>query len=136
MKNELVAFAQRQATIAVRRVAFPAAQALVGAIFLLLAVAGMFAALFFWFEPKYGPLTASLIVTGVAFVIGIIVLLPLAFKRSPKPPPPGPDAMLPNFVSLLARSAPTLAPRQLALTAVLLALALGLMARGPSEGKK
>src|SRR5260370_18660989 len=122
MQNEIVAFARRQATRAVRRAAVPAAFALAGAILFLFAVAGLFAALFFWLEPEHGPLAASLIVAVVALVLGLLALLPLVIKR-PKPPP---DTTLPQFVSLMARSAPGLAPRQLILTAVLLALALGL----------
>jgi hypothetical protein len=39
-------------------------------------------------------------------------------------------------VSLLAQSASSLGPKQSALTALVLAVALGLMARGSSGGKK
>jgi hypothetical protein len=39
-------------------------------------------------------------------------------------------------VSLLAQTAPSLAPKHVAWTAVLLAVALGLMARGSSTEKK
>ena len=42
---------------------------------------------------------------------------------------------LPQLVSLVARSTRGHPPRQLILTALLLALALGLKARGPSDGK-
>src|SRR5260370_36106782 len=133
MANEIVAFAQRQATQAVRRAAVPAAFALAGGILFLFAVAGLFGALFFWLEPERGPLAASLIVAAVAVVLGLLALLPLAFKRRPRPPPP--DATMPQFIALLARSTPGLSPRQLILTAVLAALALGLTARRPSDGK-
>ncbi len=134
MKDEIVAFARRQATIAVRRAAIPAVFGLAAVIFLLFAVTGLFAALFFWFAPAYGPLAASLIVTAVALVLALLALLPFAFKRRPTPTPP--DATLTQFVSLVARSTPGHAPRQLILTAVLLALAIGLTARGSSDGKK
>ena len=137
MTNQIVAFASQQAKLAARKVAFPVALALIGGTLILLAVAGLFAALFFWLEPERGPLAASLITTAVALALGLIVLLPLALRRGPPPPATtGTDLTLPTFVGLLARSAPTLAPRQLAMTGVLLALALGLMARGSSETKK
>jgi hypothetical protein len=134
MANEIVAFAQRQATMAVRRAAVPAGFALAGGILFLFAVAGLFAALFFWLEPEYGPLEASLLVAAVAIILGLLALLPLALKRRPKPPPP--DATLPQFVSLLTRSTPGFAPRQLILTGILLALALGLTARGSKDSKR
>jgi hypothetical protein len=133
MRSEIVAFAQRQARMAARRAAVPAAFALAGGVLFLFAVAGLFAALFFWLEPAYGPLAASLIVAAVALVLGLLALLPLVLKRRRKPPP---EAALPQFVSLVARSTPGLEPRQLVLTAVLLALALGLTARGSSDAKK
>ena len=134
MTNEIVAFAQRQATVALRRAAVPAGFALASVALILVAVAGLFAALFFWLAPAYGPLAASLIVTAVALVLGLLALLPFALKRRPAPPPP--DATLPDFVSLVARSTPGHAPRQFIVTAILLALALGLTARGSSGGKK
>jgi hypothetical protein len=134
MMDEIVAIARRQATKAVRRAAVPAALGLAVAIFFLFTVAGLFVALFFWLAPAHGPLAASLIVSAVAFVLGLLALLPFAFKRSP-PPPPQPDATLPQLVSLVARSTPGHPPRQLILTAVLLAIAVGFAARGSPDGK-
>ncbi len=133
MMDEIVAIARRQATKAVRRAAVPAALGLAVAIFFLFTVAGLFVALFFWLAPAHGPLAASLIVSAVAFVLGLLALLPFAFKR--RPPPPQPDATLPQLVSLVARSTPGHPPRQLILTAVLLAIAVGLAARGSPDGK-
>ncbi len=135
MRDEIVAFARRQATKAVRRAAVPAAFGLAVAIFFLFAVAGLFAALFFWLAPAYGPLAASLIVTAVAFALGLLALLPFAFKRRPSPPQPVDPTTLPEIVSLVARSTPGHPQRQLILTALLLAIAIGLRARGSSDSK-
>ena len=135
MRNEIVALAQQKAAAAARRAAVPAALGIAAAILFLFAVAGLFAALFFWLSPLYGPAGAALIVAAIAFVLGLLAIAPLAFKRRPQPPP-APDATLPQVVSLVAQSAPSLGPRQTALAAFLLALAFGLLARGSSDGKK
>jgi Putative Actinobacterial Holin-X, holin superfamily III len=134
MMNEIVAIAQQQAQAAIRRAAVPAALGVVALVLFLFALSALFAALFFWEMPIYGPLVASLIVAAVAVVLGIVALLLMRIGRRPKPPPPAPDPTLP-LVSLLAQSAPALGPKTAAWTAVLMALALGLMARG-SAGKK
>jgi Putative Actinobacterial Holin-X, holin superfamily III len=134
MMNEIVAIAQQQAQAAIRRAAVPAALGVVALVLFLFALSALFAALFFWEMPIYGPLVASLIVAAVAVVLGIVALLLMRIGRRPKPPPPAPDPTLP-LVSLLAQSAPSLGPKTAAWTAVLMALALGLMARG-SAGKK
>jgi Putative Actinobacterial Holin-X, holin superfamily III len=123
MRNEIVAFAQAQAKTAVRRAAIPTAFALTGGIFVLFAIAGLFSALFFWLEPEHGPLGASLILAAVALVLALLAFLPLVFRRRPPPPPPQ-DAMLPQFVSLMARTAPGLGPRQIIFAAALVAVAL------------
>src|SRR5271165_2950334 len=123
MANEIVAFARAQARAAARRAAVPAALALTGGLFVLFAIAGLFAALFFWLEPEHGPLAASLIVAGVALVLAALAFLPLAFRR-PAPPPPPPDPMLPQFISLMARTAPSLSPKQLIVTAAVIGAAL------------
>ena len=128
MLNELVALAEAQAKKAARRVAVQAAFALAGGLFALFAVAGLFAALFFWLEPERGPIVAALICTGVAILLAIVAAAPLAFKRRPAPPPPEPA--LPQFVSLMAKAAPGLGPRQLVVTAALLGVALALSVRG------
>ncbi len=132
MTNEIVAFAQAQAKTAVRRVAVPTAFALAGGLFLLFAIVGLFSALFFWLEPQHGPAAASLIVAAVALGLALVAFLPVAFRRQPPPPPP-PDPMLPQFVSLLARTAPSLAPRQLIVTAAVLGAALFLTGRGQKK---
>ena len=134
MVNEIVAIAQQQAQAAIRRAAVPAALGVVALVLFLFALFALFAALFFFEMPIYGPLAAALIVAAVALVLALLAALLMRIGRRPKPPPA--DTTLPQLVSLLAQSAPSLAPRQAAWAAVLLALALGLMARGSSAGKK
>jgi uncharacterized membrane protein YhaH (DUF805 family) len=129
MTNELVALAQARAKRAARRVAIPAVFALMAGLFVLFAVAGLFAALFFWFEPEHGPIAASLICAAVAIVLTIVSLLPLMFKRR-RPAPPPSEGTLPQLVSLVAKTAPNMEPRQLILTAAVLGVALILSARG------
>ncbi len=129
MIHELVALAETQAKAAARRIAIPIAFAVVAGLFVLFAVAGLFAALFFWFEPEHGPIAAALICTGVAIILALLALLPLAFRRRPAPRPQ-PEGALPQFVSLMAKTAPNLGPRQLIVTAALLGAALVFTARG------
>ena len=117
MQSQFAAFAQQQAKAVVGRVARPAALGIIAGVLFLFAVAALFSALFFWLEPLYGPPIAAVIVAAVALVLGLL-------------------ATLPQVVSLLAQSASSLGPKQSALTAVLLAVALGLMARGSSAGKR
>ena len=86
------------------------------------ASSALFAALFFWLEPLYGPPVAALIVAAVALVLGLLATAPLIVGRRPKPAaPPASGATLPQVVSLLAQSASSLGPKQSALTAVVLA---------------
>jgi len=132
MTNEIVAFAQAKAKTAVRLVAVPTAFALTGGLFVLFALAGLFSALFFWMEPEHGPLAASLIVAAVELVLALLAFLPLAFRRQTPPPPP-PDPMVAQFVSLMARTAPNLAPKQLIVTAAVLGVALVLTGRGQKK---
>ena len=101
MTSEIVTLAQAQARAAARRAAVPAAFALVAGLFVLFAVAGAFAALFFWLEPHRGPAAAALICAGVALVLAILMMLPLMFKRR-RPSPPLYEGSLPQFVSLMA----------------------------------
>lgn len=134
MANEIFALAQKKAQAAVKRAVVPAAFGVVALAFIALAVLALFAALFFWLTPKYGPTVGALIVAAVAFVIGLIATLPLVIRpRQPPPPPPG--TALPQFVSLMAQSAPALGAKRAALAAGLLAVAFGLMSRG-GAGKK
>jgi len=135
MRNEIVALAQQKAAAAARRAAVPAALGIAAAILFLFAVAGLLAALFFWLAPLYGPSGAALIAAATAFVLGLLAIAPLAFKRRPQPAP-APDATLSQVVLQVAQSAPSLGPRQAALGAFLLAIALGLIARGSSDAKK
>jgi hypothetical protein len=137
MANDIFAFAQQQAKTAIGRAARPAAFGLVAGVFFLIAVGAVFLALFFWLEPLYGPPVAAVIVAAVAVVLGLLATAPLMVGRRPDPAPaPASGGTLPQVVSLLAQSASSLGPKQSALTALVLAVALGLMARGSSGGKK
>ncbi len=129
MINEFVALATARAKTTARRIAIPTAFALVAGLFVLFAVAGLFAALFFWFEPGHGPIAAALFCAAIAIVLAIIAALPLMFKRRPAPQPASASA-LPEFVTLMAETASRLGPRQLVVTAALLGVALVLSARG------
>jgi hypothetical protein len=139
MPNEIVALAQRyaqqQAQAVIRRVTVPAAFGLIAAVFFLVVLIALFAALFFWLETLYAPPIAALIVAGVALVLGLLALTPLIVKRAPPPPRPAPGPTAPQFVSLLAQTAP-LALKRPILTVVLLAGVLGFLARGSSGDKK
>jgi hypothetical protein len=138
MRNDIVGlaqqYAQQKAQTAAKRIAVPAAFGLVAAVFFLIVVIALFAALFFWLMSLYGPTTAALIVAAVALVLGLIALLPIMVRRQPAPPPPAPNP--PQFASLLAQTAPALALKRPLLSALLLAVALGMMARGSSAGKE
>jgi hypothetical protein len=139
MRNEIVALAQQYvqqpAQAAVRRAVVPAAFGLIAAVLFLVVLVALFAALFFWLSSLYGPVTAALLVAAVALVLGLIALLPLAVGRRPKPPPPAPNPT-PQLASLLAQTAPSLALKRPLLTALLLAVALGLTARAASTDRK
>ena len=138
MRNDIVGLAQRyaqeKAQTAVKRVAIPAAFGLVAVLFFVIVVVALFAALFYWLTSLYGPITGALVVAAVALVLGLIALLPLAVRRRPAPPPPAPNP--PQFASLLAQTAPALALKRPLLSAFLLAVALGMMARGFSSDRK
>ena len=138
MRNDIVGLAQRyaqeKAQTAVKRVAIPAAFGLVALLFFVIVVVALFAALFYWLTSLYGPITGALVVAAVALVLGLIALLPLAVRRRPAPPPPPPNP--PQFASLLAQTAPALALKRPLLSAFLLAVALGMMARGFSSDRK
>jgi len=138
MRNDIVGlaqqYAQEKAQTAVKRVAVPAAFGLVAAVFFVIVVFSLFAALFYWLTSLYGPVTAALIVAAVALVLGLIALLPIVVKGRAPPPPPAPNP--PQFASLLAQTAPALALKRPLLSAFLLAVALGMMARGATTSKK
>ena len=132
--NDIAAIARQRAKAAVGRVARPAAFGIMAGVFFLFAVAALFYALFFWLEPRYGPPVAALIVAAVALVLGLLATAPLIVGRGPEPAaPPASGATLPQVVSLLAQSASSLGPKQSAMTAVVLAVALGFMARGSAR---
>jgi Putative Actinobacterial Holin-X, holin superfamily III len=141
MPNNIVAlaqqYAQQKAQNAVKQIAVPAAFGLVAAVLFLFVVIALFAALFFWLMSLYGPTTAALIVAAVALVLGLTALLPVvAGRRAAPEPPPAPSPTMPQFASLLAQTAPSLALKRPLLTTVLLAVALGMTARNASTNKK
>jgi Putative Actinobacterial Holin-X, holin superfamily III len=140
MRNDIVSLAQRyaqeKAQTAVKRIAAPAAFGLIAALLFLVVVIALFAALFFWLASLYGPITAALVVAAVALVLGLMALLPLVVGRRPAPPPPAPQTTTPQFASLLAQTAPSLALKRPLLSAFLLAVALGMMASSSSSDKK
>ncbi len=88
MRNDIVGlaqqYAQEKAQTAVKRIAIPAAFGLVAAVFFLIVVIALFAALFYWLTSLYGPITAALVVAAVALVLGLIALLPLVVGRRPR----------------------------------------------------
>ncbi len=137
MRNDIVGlaqqYAQEKAQTAAKRVAIPATFGLIAAVFFVIVVLSLFAALFYWLTSLYGQITAALTVAAVALVLGLIALLPIVVKRQPAPPP---APSQPQFASLLAQTAPALALKRPLLSAFLLAVALGTMARGSTTGKK
>ena len=134
MSNDIAGFVQAQVGGAVKRAGTSAAFALIAGLFVLFALIGLFAALFFVLERDHGPVNAALLCAAAAFVLAVVAALPLMFGGRRKPPPPQQnDDMLPRFVSLMARSAPGLGPRQLIVTAALVGVALFLTARGGSR---
>jgi hypothetical protein len=140
MRNDIVGlaqqYAQEKAKTAVKRVAIPAAFGLVAAVFFVIVVIALFAALFYWLTSLYAPITAALLVAAVALVLGLLALLPLLIGRRPAPPPPAPSSTTPQFASLLAQTAPALALKRPLLSALVLAVALGMLARGSSSDRK
>jgi hypothetical protein len=139
MRNDIVGlaqqYAQQRVQTAAKRIAIPTAFAVVAAIFFLIVLTSLFAALFYWLASLYGPVTAALIVAAVALVLGLIALLPVVVRRQPAPPPRAPTSTTPQIAALLAQTAPLALKRPL-LTAVLLAVALGVLARGASSDRK
>ena len=137
MRNDIVGlaqqYAQQRVQIAAKRIAIPTAFGVVAAIFFLIVLTSLFAALFYWLASLYGPVTAALIVAAVALVLGLIALLPVVVGR--RPPPPAPISTTPQVAALLAQTAPLALKRPL-LTAVLLAVTLGVLARGASSNRK
>ncbi len=129
MTSEIVALVRGQVASSARRAVAPAAFAVIGVLFVLFAVAGLFVALFFWLAPERGPIVAALICAAVALVLALVALVPLLFKRR-KPPPPRSADMTPQIIALMAKSASNLTPRQVIVAAALVGAALALTARG------
>ena len=137
MVNDIAAIARQRAQAAVGRVARPAAFGIVAGVFFLFAVAALFYALFFWLEPLYGPPVAALIVAAVALVLGLLATAPLIVgRRRPSLPPRPPLARRCRRSSRCSRRAHPRSDRSNPhVTAVVLAVALGFMARGSARRK-
>lgn len=132
MIAQIVAYLQARAKAAALRAAVSTASLLVAGVFGLAAVAGLFVALFFWVAQLIGPVFAGLVCFGAGILLSIVSLAPLMIvmlTRRRRAPPPPPAPTLPDFVSLVAKSAPGLGPRQLVVTAALLGMAIALSAR-------
>lgn len=126
MAFDLTSLVRGQARAAAKRAAIPVAFAILTGLFAMLATAGLFAILFFALEPRFGALEAAAIMTGGALVLALVASTPLWWPKQAPPPPPEPT--LADFMAMTAKNAPALSGRQIALSAVLIALALGLMA--------
>ena len=89
MRNDIFGlaqqYAQEKAQTAVKRVAIPAAFGMVAAVFFVIVVIALFAALFYWLTSLYGPITAALLVAAVALILGLIALLPVVIGRRAQP---------------------------------------------------
>lgn len=110
-----------------------AALAAIAAMFVGIAISALVVALFLWLAAELTPIEAALLIAGGALVLAVIVSGPLWWPKRAPPPPPEPS--LAEFVALIAKRGPILTPRQMALGAVLGALALGLMRAGTRREK-
>jgi hypothetical protein len=117
-----------------RRATNLAALAAIATVFAAIAVAALVGALFLWLADKLTPIEAALTIAAGSLILALLASGPLWW---PKPaPPPRPDPTLAEFVALMAKRGPALTPRQIALGAVLGALALGLMSGGKRRETK
>ncbi|RBP07360.1 putative superfamily III holin-X [Roseiarcus fermentans] len=132
MIETVIAFIREQASASLRRAAGPAALALIAALFVVFAVAGLFAALFFWLEPAHGAVVAALLCAVAAMGIALVCALPIVFR--PRRPPPQPtEGALPQILMLLTKASSSLTPRQMIVTAAVVGFALFLSARGAAR---
>jgi hypothetical protein len=134
MLETLIAALAAPARARLRRFGISALLAGVATALAMIAALALAAALFFWLQTLIGSIRAALTVGAGALALAAAVSGPLWWPRRAPPPPPEPT--LAQFVALLARNAPHLSTRQMALGAVLGAVALGLMgaARADEEG--
>jgi hypothetical protein len=135
MIGDLVHLVGDRARASIRGAATPAIFTLLAVGFVLLGVAAIFVALFFWLAPAYGPVSATLAVAALAFVLALVAALPVLFRKRRAPPPPAPD-LLPTLIAALPEVARALGPKTLAVGAVLAALVLGFAARPPGDKKQ
>ena len=128
MIETILAAARAQVRARLRRAGNHAALAAIAAVFVAIAVATLVGALFFWLSESFTPIQSALLIAGGALVVALAVSGPLWWPK--RRPPPRPEPSLAEFVALMAVRGTTFTPRQIALGAVLGALALGLMATG------
>jgi uncharacterized membrane protein (DUF485 family) len=127
MWRSLVGLADDQARSAAQRFALPVTLILVGAAFVILALAGFFAALFFWLAESHGPVAAALVVACLAFLAAFACVLPLVIKRANRPPEPA--TQVSGIAAALPKIAPLIGARPVALGALALAIAVGFFSR-------
>ena len=133
MLATLIAALTGEARARARRAGFTAALWAATAVFVSIALAAALVALYIWLANRLDPIEAALLIAAGALILAAIVSGPLWWPK-PKPPPP-PQPSLAEFVALVARNGGKLTPRQMALGAVLGALALGLMTARKDDEK-
>jgi uncharacterized membrane protein (DUF485 family) len=127
MWHSLVGLADDQARSAARRFAWPVTLILIGAAFVILALAGFFAALFFWLASSHGPVVAALVVACLAFLAAFACVVPILVNRANRSPAPA--TQISSFAAALPKVAPFFGTRPVALGAVALALIVGFLSR-------
>jgi hypothetical protein len=127
MWRSLVGMADDQARSAAQRFAWPVTLILIGASFVILALAGFFAAVFFWLAAYHGPVAAALVVACLAFLAAFACVLPLVIDRTKRSP--APTTQVSGFAAALPKIAPVIGARPVALGALALALAVGFLSR-------
>jgi len=138
MWRQLLGLADGQAKSALRNIAVPALLILLCALFALIALAGLFGALFLHLAATQGPVFAALTVAGVAFGLALIALVAVLLrdrwqkKPAPAPAPVDLASLLPG---LLPNLLPLLKPKQLAIGSALAAVLFGLAAMAESSSK-
>jgi hypothetical protein len=131
MLETLLSALAGEARARARRAGYSVALMSAAAVFVAIAIAALLVALFFWLDLKLGPIESALVIAAGALVLAVIVSGPLWWPK-PAPPPPPPEPTLAQFIALVAKNG-TLTPRQMALGAVLGAMALGLMRGGKKD---
>jgi hypothetical protein len=134
MIEAILAALGAQARARARHAGYSAALAAVAAVLVAIAVAALVGALFLALKLSLTPIEAALAIAAGALVLAVAVSSPLWWPK--RRPPPRPEPTLAEFVALVASKGTSFTPRQLALGAVLGALALGLMAGGVKKDEE